>query len=169
MPAPGQITLKGDQDVARALRAVGEEIRERAIPQALRAGGRAIVSQARALAPTETGTLKKSLGLVLRGRRGQQKYVVLGARRGSEFTGVGPDGKKRVPANYAHLVELGHFKVAAVKGTSRRKGTATTIGFVPGQPFLGPALEGSKAEVKAKFIETLGQAQARAAARARRS
>lgn len=49
-------------------------------------------------------------------------------------------GNRRKPANYAHLVEYGHVAVAPRKGTTRRKRTATDVGFVPAKPFIRPAV-----------------------------
>jgi HK97 gp10 family phage protein len=158
--------FKNDREIAAALEAIPAELRAKALPIALRAAGRLVTRRARRLAPVDTGLLKKSLGLVLRRPKGQPPYVALGARRGFKAT-VTREGKKQVadPANYAHLVELGHAVVPPVEGTSLRKKTAEAIGFVPPQPFLRPALEGQAPQIRALFIRELANAQTILAAR----
>lgn len=169
MPLAVAFTFKGDKEVAAALSAIPEEMRAKALPIALRAAGRLVVRRARRLVPVDTGLLKKSLGLVLRRPKRKPPYVALGARRGFKST-VTREGATVTadPANYAHLVELGHSVVTAGKGKSIRKGTAVSVGFVPPKPFLRPALEGQAPQIRSIFIRELAHAQSVLAARAAR-
>jgi len=78
-------------------------------------------------------------------------------------------GKKRVPANYAHLVELGHRIAVGRRGGSVRdtvllrrgkkflqpgQTMAVNAGQVQGRPFVGPALQVNVSGSLAKFSET---------------
>ncbi len=136
-------------------------MRGRAIATALKAAGRPVTKAARAKCPVDpladpAGTLKRSLGAELRGRPGRQ-YLAAGARRGfaRDVTRpiiiggelVGAVTRKADPANYAHLVELGTSQSAAT-------------------PFLRPAFDGAKGEVKSAFIQSLSDSQDKAARRA---
>jgi HK97 gp10 family phage protein len=165
-------TFGGDREVMAQLQAIPPELRERAIPQALRFAGRAIVSKARTLVPRDTGLLRKSLGLVLRKPRRRKRgdsYIVIGARSGfgQEVTrrnrGHWSDGRSRYadPRFYSHLVEFGHYIVRRIKGTSRRKQTATELLYVLPRPFLRPAFAGSIATVRARLIQSLRTYMAR--------
>ncbi len=171
MAIVASFSFRGDKEIAAALLALPGTMRKQVIPGALRAAGRVVIPKARGLVPVETGLLKKSLGAVLRGgRRGRPQYLVIGPR--TDIVGVGPDGRKRWPAKYAHLVELGHFQVQPVKGKTRRHGTAQAAAsgkdFVPGRPFLGPAVNGSRDAIKAAFLRELAAGQVKAANRVRR-
>jgi len=118
--------------------------------------------------------LKKSIGLLMRGRRGGAKYIAFGARSGFgtmvtrpiliDGEIVGAATRKSDPWFYAHLVEFGHFVVTPKKNTSIRKGNAVLASgksFVAARPFLRPAMIGSKAEVKRRLIESINQQLAR--------
>lgn len=147
MAKPGlAFSLSGDREIERTLARIPIELREKAIPQALRFAGRGVVAAAKKNLRNinfddSTGALEASMGLVTRGRRGRPKYVVIGARRGPSFKRIDSRGKARVPANYSHLVENGHF--------------ASDGKFVNGTPFLAPALAGSRGLVRARFIVSL--------------
>ena len=177
MPDKIGFSLSGDREIIAALRGIPPELRERAIPQALRFAGRPIVSAARRLAPRDTGLLRKSLGLILRRprrRKGGDSYLVIGVRTGFGQT-VSRGGRSRYadPSKYAHLVEFGHYIVAPVKGARRRQGSARALLFVLARPFLRPAFSGSVAAVRARLIQYLRtyleRRARRAATRARKA
>lgn len=84
--------------------------------------------------------------------------------------GVTRSGEERIaPEKYIHLVELGHQSIqgggalsqnregpipkgfwnSANKDKTIRKGTATVTSFVPPKPFLRPAFESTKEQIKA--------------------
>lgn len=134
-----------------ALRALPEDMRQRTLASGVKEALVPIEVAAKRFAKRseETGALRDSI-----------THKVVNYPTSGKCVGlVGPDrnyyshGKKlkgalsrllvrdqRRPANYAHLVEYGHVMVAPTKGTSRRKGTATTTGFVPAKPFIRPAI-----------------------------
>lgn len=177
------ITMQGDIALENALAELTPELRRTAIPTALRFAGRAVVDVARGLVPLgfladPQGTLRRSLGVILRrGKGGRGPYAVIGARTGFSRPVERPiligDGgidqrirgfvtRKSDPANYAHLVEFGHFVVRPVRGTERRKKTdvaaASGRTFVAARPFLRPALVGTKGIVRDRLILALRQA-----------
>lgn len=178
---PIQMSLANVREFEDAMKALPVELRTRGLKDALRRAGRLVVGHARRLAPVDTGTLKKSLGLILRTpRRGRNRdpYVVIGARRGYSRQ-VTRDGRsmKATPANYAHLVELGHhistggtlFKVGGGRSQRRsrtgRTGKGTAILFVLARPFLRPAFSGSRGAVLSDLVSSLSTFQQREAAR----
>lgn len=122
-----------------------------------------------------TGALRASLTTkTVKYQRGQ---VVVGL--------VGPDrayysGKKKVgllgallgadkPANYAHLVEHGHYAVMPRKGQTRRRKTATVVSWVPAKPFMRPAALTTSAEQSAAFFKTVDEKIDRAFQKLKRS
>lgn len=149
---PFKIRVDVDSDLINGLKNIAIEVRDKVLDQAITEAAEITVAEARRLAPEETGLLRRSIIRVLRGgSRGS--YVIIGPK--SNFSGPGPDGRTRVPANYAHLVEFGHAKVKPVKGTSIRKKTATSIGFVPAKPFLRPAIENTRLQVRASLVNSI--------------
>lgn len=184
-----QLSMQGDLEIANALVRIPVEMRKTIIPSALRFAGKIIVERARALAPegflaTPAGSLKRAIGLILRRGRDRVPYIVFGARRGfarpvERPILIGSGGidqrirgfvtRRADPANYAHLVEFGHFVVRPVRGTSRRKNTSVSADsgrqFVAARPFLRPAIAGSKNEVKARLIQGINQGLQKAWAR----
>lgn len=179
---PIRISLENELEFRKALAELPPALRERGLKDALRRAGRQVVSLARSLVPVASGTLKKSLGLVLRsprrGRRGDP-YVVLGPRKGFSREVV-RDGRTRKanPANYAHLVEFGHHIV--VGGTlydksrgrwqrrsrrSGRTGRGKSVQFFPARPFLRPAFSKGRAQVLSTLVSSLRTFQEREAKR----
>lgn len=173
------LNFRGDLQVAQSMQALAPEIRERAIPRALRLAGSEITRRARALAPRDrtadpAGSLRRSIGLFVRGRRRQMRYVVFGARRGYSRPVTRPiiihgnlrgaATRRADPANYAHLIEFGHFVVVPRRGVSLRKGNAVLASgrsFVAPRPFLRPAMAGSRDAVRRRLIYELTLAQSR--------
>lgn len=158
--------LSGDRELRQALRIIEREMGTRGLERALRYAGRPIVTAARrnldAQGAVDTGALRRSLGFYLRrNRRNREPYLIIGARHGKQFTVNGPDGKARVPANYAHLVEYGHL--IASPGSKLRKGEGQVLGFVLPKPFLRPAFEQQRGPARQRLINYLAYEQARAA------
>jgi HK97 gp10 family phage protein len=130
MPKAG-MTLLGAKELERTFRTLGERVQRKVTRQAVNAAATPVVKAAKAKAPQESGTLKKSLG----------KKVRTYKQTGTVTAIVGPrtdvegehDGKVRKPKFYAHLVEGGHIDESG--------------NHVPAKPFLRPA-----------FDETQGQA-----------
>lgn len=178
---PIQISLANVPEFEAAMRDLPIELRKRGLADALRRAGRSVVTHARRLAPVASGTLKKSLGLVLRkGTKGRARdpYVVIGPRKGYSAQ-VTRDGhtSKAVPAFYAHLVEFGHhvvtggtlFKSGGGRSQRRsrtgRTGRGTAVLFVLAKPFLRPAFASSRGQVVADLVDSLKSFQDREARR----
>lgn len=82
------------------------KIGQKATKLAVRAGAKPITARIKQNVPVETGLLRDSIGERPRDYRGSgTSIVVIGPRR--ETSGIGPDGRKRIPGKYAHLVEYG--------------------------------------------------------------
>ena len=128
--------IQGLKELQRNLERLPQEIQGRALKATLTAGGQVIAKKAKTLIKNEeSGALKKSLGTVF--RRGRKGYAVIGARNGfqTEYK-----GKKRNPANYAHLVEYGHS------------------GTVLAYPFLRPAIDATGNDVLSEMANGMTKA-----------
>lgn len=143
MARPG-IELQGAKELRKLLKHLPDRVARKVLRAAVNKAATPIVKSARRKASKESGTLRKSMGkkLVVNKKTGSV-MAIIGPRR--EVTGEF-EGKQRVPANYAHLVEDGHI---AADGS-----------HVPAKPFLrpaydegkGPALETIKAGVKTGVV-----------------
>ena len=129
--------IQGLKELQRNLEKLPQEIQGRALKTMLTAGGQVIAKKAKTLIKhEESGALKKSLGTVF--RKGKKGYAVIGARNGFQ---IEYKGKKRNPANYAHLVERGH-----------------SGGAVPAYPFLRPAIDATENEVLTEMANGMTKA-----------
>ena len=93
--------VTGLDEVLRKLKKLPERVQKNVITGAIRAGAKPIVREAKALVPTKTGTLKKSIGIVK--RKSKDKNII-------HFS-VAPRVKKG--GFYAHFVEFGTVKTSA--------------------------------------------------------
>jgi len=128
-----------------------------------------------------SGLLRKALGLSTKTYSSGIIVSVIGVNR--NIRGI-YKGKKRVPAEYAHLVELGHrIAVSARTGASMRdvvlprrnrslikwlkpgQTRAVDAGYVQGRPFMGPGLVRQTSNSLAKFAQTFRRNVEREASR----
>src|SRR4051812_20572613 len=117
--------LKGDKQLERLLRGLGDRVQRKVLRAAVSAGATPVVKTAKARARKRSGLLKKSLGKkVVTNKRTQSATAIVGARKSV----TGPNGER--PARYLHLVEKGHIGPGGQ--------------YVPGQPFLEPAFDEAK-------------------------
>lgn len=181
------LRIENQEGFRKALQSMPVEMRQKGAVDAVTRGAKVIVAKAKALAPKETGALKKSIGQVIRNRASKVKdpYAVIGARNG-QFASKGK--VKKYPANYAHLVEFGHHIVQIGSGTlyddgslnrqTKRKthkskigltGQGTSLMFILGRPFLRPAFAVSVRSASKAMALSIGTFQQRAAAKAVRA
>jgi HK97 gp10 family phage protein len=118
----------------------------RILKSSLQAGGKVVVKQARANAPTRTGALKKSIGSEVRHNH-KGWYVTIGPRAATKWWTPNNrlKGGFNKPAFYAHMVEFGakpHAIVTVDIRNTSRKVTLRHPGARP-KPFLVPALTGA--------------------------
>lgn len=146
-----------------------KEVRGGVLSSAVSASSRPLVSAQKQLAlrSERTGALRASIRSKVRNYQNTGTAVAI----------VGPDrsyysGGKRVkggsliqsdaarPANYAHLVEFGHYTAARsgkfggmTKGTSRRRGKNTSHDaiFILPKPFVRPSVVLAKSEMASAF------------------
>lgn len=186
MAKPG-ITLENETEFRAALATLPDNLRKRGLVDAFRKAARIVVKSAQSMVDVDSGTLKRSLGLVIRRpkRAKGDPYAVVGARRGysRQVTRLGWNGlfsytQKAVPANYAHLVELGHYVVSGgtlnnkgagsrtrLARSAARTGQGSATQYILPRPFLRPAFEKSKSPVVSSLVESLTSFQTREAAR----
>jgi hypothetical protein len=146
-----------------------------------------MLQTARALAPVRTGALRKALGIKVKAYPGSGRLVGMVGARKSYYIAVPPKERKRGltrtarkvkkgesgkirPANYLHLVELGHYSAAApghavhvgTKGTIRKTlNNFPTRSFIRPQPFLRPAYMATKQATIARLAAGFNRAMHR--------
>lgn len=162
------ITLTGTESVLQSLRGLGVDA-DKVAGAALREAGRAVTSLTRGTTPVRSGSLRESMGSVL--RKGQSgPYAVVGARRGH----IGKAqlrsrnaGRSYEPANYFHLVESGTSPHEIDKPISRG-GELAGIRIIKhpgtlGRHMLKRALDASGNAIlgamRTAFAEALGRAR----------
>ena len=166
------IDLTGDKQLRAALAALPQKTLDKVVPQALTAVSKPIIAAARRNLTSHglkgSGFLKKSIGKVIR-KGGKYRargnvLLVIGARSpgqgatpgSGKWVFVDAKGKKHVPANYAHLIELGHRIAKGGKLTRKtrsgvRVGVGTSGGRVQAFPFLRPALDSNRSRAVRDF------------------
>ena len=155
------ISLIGDKELIRKLDRLAKRGYRNTVAKAMSKAATPVSRLAKRLAPVgegpTRGLLKKSIGKKSKWYRGT-RVVIIGPRKTFKRTITTKSGKVRSvdPANYAHLVELGHSIVTGGKvdrinrGTGRppSKKQGRVVGHVPAQPFLRPALLQNKQNIK---------------------
>jgi HK97 gp10 family phage protein len=124
------VRVDGLKELQRALTKLPVELQRASETNALREGMKPVLKTARATAPSDTGLLKKAMGLTVRkGKNGITARV--GARTGFKKQ-VTRKGKSVMadPSKYSHLVEYGTSHSAA-------------------KPFIRPAVENNTSEITA--------------------
>ncbi len=122
------VTVTGDAEVDRKFAETFIFEARKLVRKASRAGAKELLKEAKARVPVRTGVLKKALK-VRALKRSRFNKISPGAR-------VIAGSPARGPAYYAHMVEFGTVRMRA-------------------RPFLRPAMEETKAAVKAAFRDTL--------------
>lgn len=125
--------IRGAADIAKVLKRLPEKMTEQVLVQALRAGGKPIVKEAKDLVPVRSGDLKKSIVV----RKATKKQRKGGA-------GLVAIGFTKPTSRRAHLIEYG---------------TSTTRA----QPFMRPALDHKGDEAIAAIGTQLGKSIEKAA------
>jgi HK97 gp10 family phage protein len=122
------VRVDGLRELQRALAALPKELQRTSETTALREGMKPVLKTARAIAPKDSGLLKKAIGLTVRkGKNGMTSRV--GARTGFRQQ-VTRKGKTVTadPSKYSHLVEYGTSHSAA-------------------KPFIRPAVESNESAI----------------------
>lgn len=124
------------------LREVDKRVARKVLPKGIRAGAKVLAKVAKAEAPVDTGTLRKSMWTRVKSYQGGKRVqAIVGPRRFKYANG-------KNPANYAHLVELGHRvanrgKLLRVQGkgknTKFKGGQGKMLGRAKGNPFMSRA------------------------------
>lgn len=150
--------LTNFKETVKLLDGIESAVKARVMGVAMARAARPIINAAKAKAPVRSGALKRSITVAIREYPKDGKVVAL----------IGPDkdyyagGKKLKkgadrrgadrPANYAHLVEFGHYSAISserfggfTKGFKRRKSSGARLAqtersFILPKPFLRPAV-----------------------------
>jgi len=166
MARGADFSLQGDRRLMHILDNLPDKIRKKVMRPATSKAMTPVSKEAKRLASKETKTLQKSIGKKTKVYKNAVMTVV-GPRRGYKDAETG-----RNPSNYAHLVEFGHDTVkAGSKGTKINKkgqtikirGSGKTISRVPPHPFIRPAMENKRSEVKSILIREVGKGIEKAA------
>lgn len=122
-------------------------------------GATPIAQAARRLVPQDTRQLRKSLAKKVKSY-GATAIAIVGVSKEGFKALVRSRKEKRMvlrnPVKYAHLVEKGH-RIAILGKLSRkgRKGTGAAAGFVAPRPFIGPAYESTKDDVRRRIEQKI--------------
>lgn len=106
------MALKGHKKLQREFRRLSGATQRRIVRRPLAAALTPILKAAKREVPKQTGSLKKSIGKVVRMFKGAV-WGGVGPRTGGEFAYVDDQGNRHVPANYAHLIEFGTMNTPA--------------------------------------------------------
>lgn len=144
------IKLKGGKKLAATLKLLDLKTERKFGMQALRAGARVIIKDARKRVPVKTGLLRRR-GFITKAAKGRRNEIVLT---------LGTRGGKNAPW-YAHLIEFGTKPrtIKARKAVLVNPESGQVFGKTvehPGtraKPFFRPALDENKTEV----LEAIGK------------
>ena len=159
----------GTESLLQVLRGLPAAVRSEILEPACVKAAKPIQTAISALAPNDTGALKRSIRV----------KGVSDKTKGTAAALIGPDrsyyrnGRKvaknadrrgaNKPANYAHLVEFGHVSGANsigfggfAKGTSVRKKTAEAKSFVLPRPFMRPGFAAGAPFAEALLVQEIG-------------
>jgi HK97 gp10 family phage protein len=162
--------VTGGKECLAALNALDKKIRKKIVRKGVAAGAKVFVKAAKADAPRDSNALSQSMTSRIK-LYDKRMVAIIGPRRGVSKMAL-KKGKKRVPANYAHLVEEGH-RIASggrLSRLRRRKyglvfqwGPGQSAGFVPGRHFMRKSARRAEGGAIAAFRDTfeteLGVAQ----------
>jgi len=103
--ASRDLTIIGDKALLKKFKRLGVSVQKRVVRRPLTAALSPIVKAAKREAPKVSKALSKSIGKKVRTYKGAV-WGAVGPRTDERYT-VEYEGRPRVPANYAHLVEFG--------------------------------------------------------------
>lgn len=153
-----QINKASLRSLRKSLADLPKELMKAAEVSTLRAGAKPIASAAKAKVPTNTGALKKSIGInVAKGKGSQIRTARVGPRAGFRGPSLGFKKDKKgsvrerfvTPNKYVHLVEFGSSRSAA-------------------KPFIRPAIDTSQGQVIDAMAAGLDKHLTRTTARLKR-
>lgn len=187
------VTASGDFSILRRIAKECEGMSLRHENKALQAGLSEAIApireQAKVNVPKDSWALYRSLSSRVRSYRNgdyllgmigplrhyEEQGRFLKRRKGQSEREYTRENKGMVrPANYAHLVEFGHYSAAATglgavagtKNTRRRRGNFPVRSFVRPQPFLRSAFELHRSRLQSGLLsESVGKAMQRQLAR----
>lgn len=139
--------IRGLEEVTQAFEEMTTRVQNKVLRYALRKGANLMRDEARALAPNDTGNLKKAI--ISAASRSSDRNIIMYKVKIKSRPYM-KDGVKKDPAVYATPLEMGHLVVGRGKGlkggkNSKAKQRADMKGsgvkFVPPKPFLRPAFD----------------------------
>lgn len=134
--------LDGAAAAIKSVDGLGKKLGTKIVRNAIRGGAKITLAKAKALAPVDTGLLKKRLKIkTMKRKKGRIGLTV--ATSTKEYTGK---------TFYAPMVEFGH-KVGKRPGRGAK--AADTRKEVPGEHFIDRAFKTTRREAKAFIIEDI--------------
>ena len=100
---PQGMRLTGDKRLMRKFARLGDAVQRRIVRRPTAAALTPISKAAKENAPVDKGFLKKSIGKRVKVYRGGV-WGGVGPRVGPNFIFTDDEGRRRIPANYAHIV-----------------------------------------------------------------
>jgi len=149
--AIARVHLTGAKAIALALGKLETKLSRKVATKALRAGAKVVQTEAKRIAPVQSGALRKSIKVRAGKNHKTYRSIIVGS--GAKwFTG---------DKFYAAFVEFGHRSGKASNSIRRaRKRNVNTDAIdkrdeVPGQHYMEKAYEATKQSALAKVIDTL--------------
>ena len=147
-----RIDTKGFRDLEKSLLRLEKKAARKLLRKAVTRAAAIPRKDARSRAPAETGTLKKSLGVIYRTYKragGGTRTAIIGPRTGfGQSVVVGGKSQWRDPVKYAHLVEYGTAPHVLASGR-QHPGTSP-------RPFMRPAFDNNVNAMIRKIGDVLG-------------
>lgn len=144
------VKVTGLKEIEEVLKKLPRSLTEKVVKSAHIQAAKPLIEKAKSNAPKDDGDLIASIGITSR-IKGKEKLVK--APLGS--IGVGPRrGKgKNQKGRHAHLVEYGTV--------TRKQKNGKVTGVMPAQPFMKPAWESTKDQIRENIREELGKSLVR--------
>ena len=142
-------SLEGEREVIRQFRALGGKFPKKELTKAAKAGGAEPLKVARALAPRDTGTLKKGIKYIRETPRKKYKAVyrmVFNRKYNAVF-----QKPIKHPGIYGGKKDTGYYPV------SQEYGFKSKSGYTRGKYFLRRAIDSTASQSEAKMIESLNK------------
>lgn len=132
-----KVSIEGQRQIVRRLNVLSDEVAKTHLEASTLEGAEVIRKAIEDKAPKQTGYLKEHI---------EKEIDPKNSRRNKVTVKIGP----HKDAFYAYFVEFGH---ALVKGS--KKATKKVIGNVPAHPFMRPAFDESKRNVRQTILLAL--------------
>lgn len=135
----GTLSVTGLKEIDELLKGLPEQLKHRILQDAHADAAKPLINSAESKVPVKTGGLRRSIGAVKPSIKKAREIglVKIGPRRGGRYEGY-----------HGHLIEFGH-RIVTKKGR--------IIGATRPNPFMEPAFNSTKDQVKSNIAESIAK------------